>query len=336
MKAVYSERYGPPGILEVREVDRPSVGDDQVLVRVRAASLHPDVWHAVTGLPYALRLFGFGLFRPKFNIPGTDMAGVVDSVGKNVTRFSPGDAVFGETVAFTEWGNGGAFAEYVAVNQELLALKPGDVSFEQAAAVPTAGYILLMNLRDKRDIGPDKRVLINGAGGGVGMLALQYAKAHGAHVTAVDSTGKLEMLRSLGADEIIDYTRDDFTELGVIYDFIFDIPAKHPFSAIRRVLHEDGRYVIIGHDQFGASGKRVLGLLTHFLRLVFLSRFAKQLRGPEIPMPERSEAIVVLRELLESGKLTPVIDSTYPLDGIREAFRHMVEDELLGKVIITP
>lgn len=336
MKAIVQERYGSPDDLEVREVDKPVVGDDEVLVRVRAASIHPDVWHVVSGRPYVLRLMGAGLAKPKNPIPGTDMAGIVESVGKSVTRFRPGSPVFGETIVAQQWVNGGAFAEYVSVRQDLLALKPGNVTFEQAASVPTSGFIALQNLRGPRQWWLGRKVLINGAGGGVGALALQIAKAYGAHVTAVDGTSKLTMLRSLGADEVVDYTREDFTRRGVLYDLIFDVPGNYPVSACRRALKPDGRYVLIGHECYGESGKRVFGLIPHFLTLMVLSRFVKQLRGPGVPMPTKKEAIAVLRELLETGKITPIIDSTYPLSEVREALRHMIEDELQGKVIVTP
>src|SRR5438067_10165109 len=239
MKAIVQERYGSPDDLELREVEKPVVGDDDVLVRVRAASIHPDVWHVVNGQPYVLRLMGAGFFRPKNPIPGTDMAGIVECVGKGVTRFRAGDPVFGETIAAHQWINGGAFAEYVSVRQDLLALKPDRITFEQAASVPTSGFIALQNLRDPSQLRPGQKVLVNWAGGGVGALALQLAKAHGAHVTAVDSTSKLGMLRSLGADEVIDYTQEDFTRSGVRYDLIFDVPGNHPFSACRRALKAD-------------------------------------------------------------------------------------------------
>ena len=196
-------------------MDTPVAGDDEVLVRVRAASMHPDVWHVVSGRPYVLRLMGAGLAVPRNPIPGTDMAGIIESVGKGVVRLRPGDPVFGETVAAQQWVNGGAFAEFVSVRQDLLALKPEDVTFEQAASVPTSGFIALQNLRAPRGWGPGRKVLINGAGGGVGALAVQIAKAVGAHVTAVDSTNKLGMLRLLGADEVVDFTREDFTRRGV-------------------------------------------------------------------------------------------------------------------------
>src|SRR5436190_8648778 len=335
MKAIVQERYGSPDDLELREVDKPAAGDDEVLVRVRAASVHPDVWHVVTGRPYVLRLMGAGVFKPKNPIPGTDMSGVVESVGKGVTRFRPGDPVFGETLVSQQWTNGGAFAEYVSVRQDLLALKPDNITFEQAASVPTSGFIALQNLRDPSQLRPGQKVLVNGGAGGVGALALQLAKTHGAHVTAVDSTSKLGMLRSLGADEVIDYTQEDFTQRGVRYDLIFDVPGNHPLSACRRVLEPDGRYVLIGHERFGASGKRVFGLIPHFLKLIFLARFVKQLRGPGSPMPTKKEAMAILRELLEGGKITPVIDSSYPLSQAREALRHMIEDEVRGKVILT-
>jgi NADPH:quinone reductase-like Zn-dependent oxidoreductase len=335
MKAIVQERYGSPDVLELREVDRPVFGDDEVLVRVRAASLHPDVWHVVSGRPYVLRLMGAGLSRPRNPIPGTDMAGIVESVGRSVTRLRPGDRVFGETLPAHQWVNGGAFAEYVSVHEDLLALKPDNITFEQAASVPTSGFIVLLNLRDLDQLRPGQKVLINGAGGGVGALALQITRAHGVHVTAVDSTGKLGMLRALDADEVIDYTRDDFTRRGVRYDLIFDVPGNHSFFACRRALEPSGRYVLIGHENFGASGKRVFGLIPCFLTLVILSRFVRQLRGPGLPPPGKKDAMATLRNLLEAGKITPVIDSTYPLSEVREAFRHMMEDELQGKVILT-
>jgi len=336
MKAIVQAAYGSTDVLELREIDKPVVEDDEVLVRVHAASVHPDVWHVMTGQPYVLRLMGAGLARPKDPIPGTDMAGIVERVGKSVTQFRPGDSVFGETIVAQAWVNGGAFAEFVSIRQDLLARKPDNVTFAQAASVPTSGFIALQNLRGLRQGRPGQKVLINGGGGGVGALALQIAKSYGAHVTAVDGTSKLAMLRSLGADEVVDYTREDFTRRGVRYDLIFDVPGNYPFSACRRALKPDGRYVLIGHERYGALGKRAFGLVPHMLKLLVLSRFVKQLRGPGVPTPTKKEAIAVLRELLEAGKVTPVIDSTYPLGEVREAFRHMMEDELQGKVIVAP
>jgi len=336
MKAIVQDRYGSPADLELRDVPMPAVHEDEVLVRVRAASLHPDVWHVVTGWPHVLRLMGAGLSRPKNPIPGTDMAGIVESVGKRVTRLRQGDQVFGETRATHQWINGGALAEYVSVRHDLLALKPGNVTFEQAAAVPTSGFIALLNLRGGSLLRPGQQVLVNGAGGGVGALALEIAKAHGACVTAVDSPSKLSMLRALGADRVIDFTKEDFTEGGARYDFIFDVPGNHTIGACRRALKRDGKYVLIGHEGFGASGLRALGLVPRFLKLILWSLFAKQLRLGRSSVPTKQDAIAVLRELLEAGKIRPIIDRTYPLSEFREAFRHMIEDEPVGKVIITP
>ena len=336
MKAIVQDTYGSPDVLVLREIDKPVAEDDEVLVRVRAASVHPDVWHVMTGLPYVLRMMGAGFLKPKNPIPGTDIAGIVDSVGRNATRFRPGDPIFGETIPKQQWINGGAYAEYVSVPEDLLALKPEGVTFEQAASVPSSGLIALHNLRDKTRLGPGRRVLINGGGGGVGSLALQIIKASGAHVTAVDSTGKLSLLRSLGADEVIDYTTDDFTRRGDRYDLIFDVPGDRPFSVVRRALKPDGKYTPIGHDHFGAAGRRVFGLIPHFFKLMFLSRFIRQLRGPGTPLPDKKEVVETLRELLEAGKITPIIDSTYDLSDVREAFRRMIEDETHGKVILTP
>jgi len=336
MKAVVQEGYGSLDALQVQEVEKPAPGDDEVLVRVRAASVHPDVWHVVSGRPYVLRLMGAGFFKPKNPIPGTDMAGVVEAVGKNATRFQLGDEVFGETIGSMQWINGGAYAEYVTAAEECLALKPANVTFEQAASVPTSGYIALLNLAEVRQLGPGQEVLVNGAGGGVGALALQIAKAHGARVTAVDSTKKLGLLRELGADQVIDYTREDFTKRGDRYDLIFDIPGNHPFSECRRALTTEGRYVLIGHEKFGESGKRTLGLIPHFFKLMFLSLFVKQLPKPNFSMPSKKDTMAVFRELLEAGKITPVIDRTYPLSEVSEAIRYLMEGEPEGRVVITP
>ncbi|HSR50292.1 MAG TPA: NAD(P)-dependent alcohol dehydrogenase [Acidobacteriota bacterium] len=334
MKAVVQEGYGSIDALEVREVNAPQVGDDQVLVRVRAASLHPDVWHVVIGRPYVLRVMGAGLFRPKRRIPGTDMAGVVESVGKDVTRFRVGEEVFGETMPSHQWIHGGAFAELVSVKEEWLERKPGNVTFEEAASVPTSGFIALQNLRSGRLIAQGSQVLVNGAGGGVGSLALQIAKARGAHVTGVDMPGKLGLMRSLGADQVLDCTRQDFTRGAERYDLIFDIPGNHPLSACRRALKPDGKYVLIGHEQFRHSQRPVLGLFPRFFKLIFQSFFVDQLRLGRTSLPSRGEAMAILRGHLEGGEITPVIDSTYPLSQVRAALRHMVEDETLGKVVL--
>lgn len=337
MRAVIQAAYGPPAVLELRDVAMPTLGDDEVLVRVRAASVHPDVWHVVSGRPYIIRLLAAGLRTPKQPIPGTDMAGTIEAVGKHVTRFRPGDAVFGETVGFHTWCNGGAFAEFVRVRPEWLASKPANVTFEQAAAVPTAWYIVLLNLRHPDQIRAGQRVLVNGAGGGVGSLALQLAKAQGAHVTAVDAPGKMDLLRHLGADRVIDYTQEDFTHGSARYDLIFDVPGNRPFSACRRVLDPNGRYVLIGHEAFGAAGKRFFGILPSFFRLMFLARFVRQLRGPRhIAPPSRASAMALLADLLESGKITPVIDSAFALEETPDALRRLMEEDVRGRVVVTP
>ncbi len=336
MKAIIQDKYGSPDDLALRDVEMPVPDEDEVLVRVRAASVHPDVWHVVSGRPYVLRLMGAGFSKPKNPIPGTDMAGVVDSVGKNVTLFQPGDEVFGETIGAMQWINGGAFAEYVTVAEKCLALKPSNITFEQAASVPTSGYIALMNLQEGRKVQPGQRVLVNGAAGGVGALAVQLAKAYGAIVTGVDSTEKLDMVRSLGADQVIDYTQDDFTRSAVRYDLIFDIPGNHPFSACKRALTPKGKYVLIGHEKFGESGHRLLGLIPHFYKLMFLSLFVKQLSKPNFSMPSKKDTMAVFREFLETGKITPIIDKTFPLSEVPEAMRYLQSGTALGRVIITP
>jgi NADPH:quinone reductase-like Zn-dependent oxidoreductase len=335
MKAIVQRRYGPPDVLSLGDVDKPAVGDDDVLVRVHAASVHPDVWHVMSGRPYVLRLMGAGLRRPRNPVPGTDVAGHVESVGRNVTRFQPGDEVFGESVHGHQWRNGGAFAEYVSAPQDAMALKPGNVTFEQAAAVPTSGIITLQNLPTGSRLQPGQRVLVNGAGGGVGAFAVQLAKAYGTTVTGVDNTGKLDMIRSLGADRVIDYTREDFTRGRDRYDVIFDVVGTRPFSDCRRALTPQGTYVLIGHDRFGNAGHRWLGSMPHLLGLVALSPFVRQLPDPRLSRPSRQDSMAVLRDLLETGKLTPVIDSTYPLNEVPEAIRHLMEGDPRGKIVIT-
>lgn len=335
MKAIVQDRYGSIDVLELREIDRPAVGDDEVLVRVRAASVHPDVWHVVMGRPYVLRLMGAGLFKPKNRIPGTDVAGHVDSVGKNVRRFRPGDEVFGESVKGHQWHNGGAYAEYVSVPEDALAPKPANLTFEQAAAVPTSGLVALQCLRHQGRVQPGQRVLVNGAGGGVGTFAVQLAKAYGAHVTGVDSTRKLDLVRSIGADQVIDYTREDFTQDSERYDLILDIPGNHSFSDCRRALTPRGTYVLIGHDHFGEFGRRFLGSLPRFLKLAVMSPFVGQLPGSSFSVPIKKEAMAALKELLESGKLRPVIDRTFRLSEVPEAIRYLAEGQAQGKVVIS-
>ena len=336
MKAIVQDKYGSPNeVLHLREIERPAVGDDEVLVRVRAASVHPDVWHVLTGLPYVLRMMGAGLRKPKKPVPGTDVAGLVESVGKNVTRFQPGDEVFGETIRGHQWTNGGAYAEYATAPEYALALKPANVTFEQAAAVPTSAIIALPALRGEGKIQAGQKVLVNGAGGGVGSVAVQLAKAFGANVTGVDNTAKLDMVRSIGADQVIDYTQEDFTRRAERYDLIFDIPGNHSLSDCKRALTAGGTYVLIGHDNYGNGMRRWVGLLPRMFKLMALSPFVRQLPDVRISMPGKTESMALLKELLESGKLTPHIDKTYPLSEVPEAIRYLQGGHAKGKVIIT-
>lgn len=336
MKAIVQDKYGSPDdVLELQDIDKPVVKDNEVLVRVHAASVHPDVWHVVRGRPYALRLMGAGLLKPKNSVPGTDAAGRVESVGKNVTQFQQGDEVFGETIKGYQWTNGGAYAEYVSVPQDALALKPAGITFEQAAAVPTSGFIALSGLRNQAQVQPGQKVLINGAGGGVGALAVQLAKAYGADVTGVDSTGKMDMVRSIGADHVIDYTQEDFTQQGERYDLILDVPGNHSLSDCRRALTTEGTYVLIGHDHFGDSGGRWLGILPRFFKLVVMSPFVSQLPNLNFSMPSKKDSMAVLREFIEAGKITPVVDRTFPLSEVPEAIRYLEEGHAQGKVVIT-
>jgi NADPH:quinone reductase-like Zn-dependent oxidoreductase len=337
MKAVVQDKYGSPDdVLQLREIDKPVVGDDEVLVRVCAASVHPDVWHVVTGRPYVLRLMGAGVLKPKNPVPGTDVAGLVESVGKDVTRFEPGDEVFGETHMEFQWRNGGAFAEYVSVPQDALMLKPNGIEFEQAAAVPTSGFIALYNLQNVGQIQPGQSVLINGAGGGVGTIAVQLAKAYGARVTGVDITEKVEVIRSLGADHVIDYTQEDFTQRGERYDLIIDVASNLSLSSCKRALTPTGTYVLIGHDHFGDAAGSIFGSLPRVLKLAALSPFVSQLPGLSFSIPSKKDIMAILKEFLEAGKLTPFVDRTYPLSEVREAMRYLQGGRARGKIIIIP
>lgn len=334
MRAIVQTGYGSLDRLEMRDVPMPAVGPHDVLVRVRAASVHPDVWHVVMGRPLVLRAMGAGLRRPNPPIPGTDMAGVVVEVGSDVTGVRPGDAMFGETIASHQWVHGGAFAEHVAVRQDLLVHKPENVTFEQAASVPASGYIALLNLGDLELLRPGQAALVNGAGGGVGMLTLQILKSRGMQVTAVDRSVKLDMLRRLGADDVLDGTQVDFTASDKRYDLLVDIPGNHSVKACSRVLTAGGRYVLIGHEQFGASGKRLFGLIPKFLTLMARARFDPRLRGFGGSLPSKATVMTVLRDLLASGQITPVIDSTYPLEDVRQAFRRLMDPTTCGKVVL--
>jgi NADPH:quinone reductase-like Zn-dependent oxidoreductase len=334
MKAIVQNRYGSPDVLELREIDRPNVKDDEVLVRVRASSVHADVWHAMRGVPLVLRFMGSGVRRPKHRVPGTDLAGHVESVGRNVRRFRPGDEVFGQSLLANLWRNGGALAEFATVQEAMLEQKPASLTFEQAAAVPTSGSLAVQHVRDEGRIQPGQSVLINGAGGAVGSFAVQLAKAYGAHVTGVDAPGKLDMLRSIGADRVLDYTQEDFTRRDERYDFILDIAGNHPWLESKRALTPDGTFVLSGFDQYGRSGHRWFGSLGRFAKLIVIAPFVRHLhpfRGTKDP----GDRLVVLKELIEAGKITPVIDRTFPLSEVPEAIRYLETGQAQGKVVIS-
>ena len=323
MKAIAYEAFGSADVLELKEVRKPDVEPGGVLVRVRAASANPYDWHVMRGVPYVARLMGVGLRKPKDSVLGTDVAGEVEAVGNAVTRFRPGDEVFGFV------GSGG-FAEYVSVPEKLLAVKPANLSFQQAATVPLAAVTALQGLRDAGEIRSRQKVLIVGASGGVGTFAVQIAKWYGADVTGVCSTRNLEMVHSIGADKVIDYTREDFTRSGQKYDLIFQLAGTAPPSACRRVLTPKGRLVLSSGDSPG----RVIGPVGRIIKAVLLSPFIGQTLRPFVAKPS-SDDLQFLRELIEAGSVTPVIDRTYPLSESADAIRYLETGRAQGKVVIS-
>jgi NADPH:quinone reductase-like Zn-dependent oxidoreductase len=320
MKAIVSERYGPPDTLELREVDLPTIEDDQALVRVHAASINPAEWYRVHG-PWFARPSS-GLRKPKDARLGADLAGVVDTVGKDVKEFHPGDEVFGTS--------GASWAEYAPAREARLVRKPANVSFEEAAAVPLAGTTALQGLRDKGRVQRGQKVLINGASGGVGTYAVQIAKWLGADVTAVCSTGNVDLARSLGADRVVDYTKEDFTQLSERHEVMFDIAGSRPFSEFRRVLTPDAIVVLVGARMTNKGmgpiahifGTRLAGVGRSQTVTNFLAKFTK-------------EDLVVLQELFEAGKVRSVIDRTYELGQVPDALHYLGEGHASGKVVIT-
>jgi len=322
LKAIVRDTYGSPDLLELRDIDIPEYADEEVLVHVHAAGVGRDVWHIMTGLPYPIRLAGYGFRVPKNPVIGSDMAGVVEAVGKNVTRFQPGDEVFGI--------GKGSYAEYVCAGEYKLAPKPTNLTFEQAAVVAIMGSTALQALRDHGKVRQGQEVLLIGASGGVGTYAVQIAKAFGARVTGVCSTAKVEMVRSIGADHVIDYTREDFAEGDQRYDLILDIGGNSTLTRLRRALASRGTLVIVG----GEGGGRWLGGTDRQIRALVLSPFVSQKLGTFVNK-ENHEDMLVLKELIESGKITPVIDRTYPLAQVPGAIRYLEEGHAQGKVVIT-
>jgi NADPH:quinone reductase-like Zn-dependent oxidoreductase len=322
MKAMVRNTYGPPDLLELRDIDIPQIADDEVLIHVHAAGVGRDVWHVMRGLPYPMRLAGYGIRAPKNPVIGSDVAGVVKAIGKNVSRFQPGDEVFGI--------GKGSYAEYVCAREDKLAPKPANLTFEQAAVLAIMGSTALQALRDHGRVEPGQEVLIIGASGGVGTYAVQIAKAFGAHVTGVCSTTKVEMVRSIGADHVIDYTQEDFAEGDQRYDVILDIGGNSSLARLRRALASQGILVIVG----GEGGGRWLGGTDRQLRAMILSPFVGQKLGTFVNK-ENHDDLLVLKELTESGKITPVIDRTYPLSEVPEAMRYLEAGHARGKVVIT-
>ena len=322
MKAIVHDRYGTPDVLELRDLPEPEAHDDEVLVQVHAASVNAFDWHTLTGLPYLSRL-QMGLRTPKFPILGGDLAGTVEAVGKGVTRFRPGDEVFGE---FTE----GTCAEYVAVPEQALAPKPANLTFEEAAAVPIAGNTALQALRDKGLIRAGQKVLINGASGGVGSFAVQIAKSFDAEVTAVCSTRNVDMVQSIGADHVIDYTQDDFTLGGSRYDLILDNVGNHSLRECRRVLEPRGIYVA----SFGRPHKKLVGPMPYLLAMLVVSPFVSQKLVVWVANQDQ-ENLLTLKALIEEGMITPIVDRTYLLSETREAMEYMDEGHARAKVVIT-
>ncbi len=321
MKAIVQDRYGSADALELREINRPEIGDDDVLVRVHAAGMDRGVWHLMTGLPYLVRL-GFGLRAPKHPVCGMDVAGTVAAMGRNVTGFEIGDEVFGIC--------SGSYAEYACVSQKKLAPKPPSLSLEQAAAVPISAGTALQALRDKGEVRAGQRVLITGASGGVGTFAVQIAKALGAEVTGVCSEAKIDLVRSLGADHVIDYRSEDCLRMGQRYDVILDIAGNRSLSDLRRALSPKGILVITG----GEEGGRWAGGVDRQLRALMLSPFVQQsLRC--IIAQESNDHLYAMTELIESGKITPAIDKTFPLSEVPDAMRYLTGGHARGKIVIT-
>lgn len=321
MQAIVQDEYGPADVLQLRDIDRPPVGEHDVLVEVHAAGLDPGVWHLMTGRPFLVRLMGFGLWRPKDRVPGQDVAGRVAAVGAGVTRLRPGDEVFGTCT--------GAFAEYACGHEDTLAPKPANLMFEQAAVVPTSAATALQALRDTARVEAGQTVLVIGAGGGVGTFAVQIARALGADVTGVCSAGKTDLVRSIGARQAIDYTREDFADGRRRYDVILDTAGNRALSHLRRALAPAGTLVIIG----GEKGGPWLGGTDRQLRASLLSPFARQTLGSLFSTVVAAD-LERLRELLEAGKVVPVVGRTCPLSGVPDAVRELEAGHARGKIAV--
>jgi len=324
MKAIVYHEYGSPDVLKLEAVEKPAPKDDEVLIKVYAAAANPADWHLMRGAPFFAR-FEIGFPKPKIKILGSDIAGRVEAVGKNVKEFKPGDEVFGDKFQ-CGWSG---FAEYVAVAENRIALKPANLTFEEAAAVPLAAFTALQGLRDKGRIQSGQKVLINGASGGVGTFAVQIAKSFGAEVTGVCSTRNVDMVRSIGADHVIDYTREDFTKIGQYYDLIFDAVGNRSAADYKRALNPNGICVVAGFTTMSHILFQVL-----FLGAWVSMTGSKKIGAMGTVIPNK-EDLVFIKELLETGKVVPVIDRRYPLSETAEAIRYLEEGHAQGKVVIT-
>ena len=319
MKAIVYTRYGPPDVLQLKEVAKPTPRDDEVLVKVQAVSVNRSDWEGLRGKPLYARIGG--LLKPRHHILGSDIAGRVEMAGRNVRRLQPGDEVFGDILTSL-----GGFAEYVCAPENRLALKPASMTFEEAAAIPQSAVIALQGIRDKGQIQPGQKVLINGAGGGAGAVAVQLAKLYGAEVTGVDNTGKLDFMRTLGADHVIDHTREDFTKNGEQYDLILDIVAHRSVFAYKRALRSNGRYFLAG------------GSVATMLQILLLGPWISMIANKKIrilAVRPSLEDMVYVTELYEAGKVTSVIDKTYALSEVPEAIGYVGDGHAKGKVVIS-
>jgi NADPH:quinone reductase-like Zn-dependent oxidoreductase len=319
MKAVVYTRYGPPDVLQLKEVAKPTPKDDEVLIKVRAAAVNRSDWEGLRGKPLYARIGG--LLRPRHHILGSDIAGRVEMAGRNIRRFRPGDEVFGDILPRL-----GGFAEYVCARESALAPKPASMTFEEAAAIPQSAVIALQGIRDKGRVQPGQKVLINGAGGGAGTFAVQLAKLYGAEVTGVDNTGKLDFVRSLGADHVIDYTQEDFTKNGKQYDLILDIVAHRSVFAYKRALRSNGSYFLTG------------GSVATIFQILLLGPGISMIESKKIrilAVRPNIEDLNFMKELIEAGKVTPVIDKTYPLSEVPEAIGYVGDGRAQGKVVIS-
>lgn len=321
LKAIVYEKYGPPDVLQLKEVEKPTPRDGEVLIKIHAASINYADWGLLRGKPFLVRLMEFGPLKPKNKILGADVAGRVEAVGVNAKQFQPGDEVFGDLSA-CGWGS---LAEYVSVPENALALKPANISFEEAAAVPLAGVTALQGIRDKGQIKPGQKILINGASGGVGTFAVQIAKSYGTEVTAVCSTRNLDMARSIGADQVIDYTQEDFTQNDQRYDLIIAANGNHSISEYKRALSPKGTYVCTGGSLAQIFQSLLLG--------PWISMTGSKKMGNSAAKPNQKD-LVFMKELLEAGKVVPVIDKRYTLSEAPEAFRYLGEGHAQGKVVI--